>query len=99
MNNKNIVNDLVGENKELVQYLTKKLYRKEIKTLKSINKYIEIKDKKNYFFSRQVYLNILKRNEITGAGYFERKSRNPESSAINAAIYALSELCITVPYR
>lgn len=66
--NKNIVNDLVGENKELVQYLTKKLYRKEIKTLKSINKYIEIKDKKNYFFSRQVYLNILKRNELNNIG-------------------------------
>lgn len=66
--NKNIVNDLVGENKELVQYLTKKLYRKEIETLKSINKYIEIKDKKNYFFSRQVYLNILKRNELNNIG-------------------------------
>ena len=66
--NKNIVNDLVGENKELVQYLTKKLYRKEIKTLKSINKYIEVRDQKNYFFSRQVYLNILKRNELNNIG-------------------------------
>ena len=65
---KNALNDLASGNKDLLEYLSKKLYRKEIKILKSINKYIEVRDQKNYFFSRQVYLNILKRNELNNIG-------------------------------
>ena len=66
--NKNALNDLASGNKDLLEYLSKKLYKKEIKALKSINKYIEVRDQKNYFFSRQVYLNILKRNELNNIG-------------------------------
>ena len=65
---KNILNDLTSGNIDLLEYLSKKLYKKEIKALKSINKYIEVRDQKNYFFSRQVYLNILKRNELNNIG-------------------------------
>lgn len=66
--NKKILNDLAEGNKELSEYLSKKLYKKEIKALKSINKYVEVRDQKNYFFSRQIYLNILKRNELNNIG-------------------------------
>ena len=66
--NKKVLNDLAEGNKDLLEYLSKKLYKKEIKALKSINKYVEVRDQKNYFFSRQIYLNILKRNELNNIG-------------------------------
>ncbi len=66
--NKKILNDLAEGDKDLLEYLSKKLYKKEIKALKSINKYVEVRDQKNYFFSRQIYLNILKKNELNNIG-------------------------------
>jgi hypothetical protein len=58
------------DNRKLLEYTTKKLYFKEIKNLESLNRYVSNKNKKQYLFSRQVYLNILKRNELNNMGGF-----------------------------
>lgn len=58
------------DNRKLLEYTTKKLYFKEIKNLESLNRYVSNKNKKQYLFSRQVYLNILKRNELNNIGGF-----------------------------
>mgnify|MGYP000953748677 FL=1 len=58
------------DNRKLLEYTTKKLYFKEIKNLESLNRYVSNKNKKQYSFSRQVYLNILKRNELNNIGGF-----------------------------
>ena len=58
------------DNRKLLEYTTKKLYFKEIKNLESLNRYVSNKNKKQYLFSRQVHLNILKRNELNNIGGF-----------------------------
>ena len=58
------------ENKKILEYIFKKLYLKEFKNLDSLNKYISNKNQKKYLFARQIYLNILKRNELKNLGGF-----------------------------
>ena len=58
------------ENKKTLEYIFKKLYLKEFKNLDSLNKYISDKNQKKYLFARQIYLNILKRNELKNLGGF-----------------------------
>ena len=66
----NLLEKISQDNRKLLEYTTKKLYFKEIKNLESLNRYVSNKNKKQYLFSRQVYLNILKRNELNSIGGF-----------------------------
>lgn len=66
----NLLEKISQDNRKLLEYTTKKLYFKEIKNLESLNRYVSNKNKKQYLFLRQVYLNILKRNELNSIGGF-----------------------------
>lgn len=65
-----LLEKLGEENKKILEYTLKKLYLKEFKNLDSLNKYIDKKNQKKYLFARQMYLNILKRNELKNLGGF-----------------------------
>ena len=65
-----LLEKLGEENKKILEYILKKLYLKEFKNLDSLNKYIDKKNQKKYLFTRQMYLNILKRNELKNLGGF-----------------------------
>ena len=66
----NLLEKLDEENKKLLEYTIKKFYVKEFKNLGSFNRYTSNKNQKRYLFLRQIYLNILKRNELNNIGGF-----------------------------